>query len=64
MEKIQRLREKVTQENVDAIIVTNPYNRKYISNFTGTAGVVVISQKDAKFITDFRYVEQAGKQAV
>ena len=64
MEKIQRLREKLSRDNVDAIIITNPYNRRYISNFTGTAGVVVISQKEAKFITDFRYVEQAGKQAV
>lgn len=64
MEKIQRLRERLSQEHIDAIIITNPYNRRYISNFTGTAGVVVISQKDAKFITDFRYVEQAGKQAV
>ena len=64
MEKIQRLREKLSQEQVDAIIITNPYNRRYISNFTGSAGIVVISQKEAKFITDFRYVEQAGKQAV
>lgn len=64
MEKIKRLREQLAKENVDALLITNPYSRRYMANFTGTAGIVVISQKEAKFITDFRYVEQAGKQAV
>ena len=34
-----------------------------MTGFTGTAGVAVISGTEAKFITDFRYVEQADAQA-
>ena len=42
-------------------LVTNPYNRCYMTGFTGSAGVAVISADDAVFITDFRYTEQAAK---
>ena len=48
---------------IDGFLITSTYNRRFMTNFTGSAGVVLISQKEAKFITDFRYVEQAGKQA-
>ena len=48
--------------NIDALLITNEYNRRYMTNFTGTAGVAIISQKDAIFITDFRYTEQARAQ--
>lgn len=33
-----------------------------MTGFTGTSGVAVVSQKEAVFITDFRYTEQASKQ--
>lgn len=64
MEKLQRFRENLAAEKIDAMIITNPYNRRYLSNFTGTTGIVVISEREAKFITDFRYTEQAAKQAI
>ena len=63
MEKLTRLREAMGKVNVDGLLITSTYNRRYMTNFTGTAGVVLISLKEAKFITDFRYVEQASKQA-
>lgn len=63
MEKLTRLREAMEKVNVDGFLITSTYNRRYMTNFTGTAGVVLISLKEAKFITDFRYVEQASKQA-
>lgn len=64
MEKLIRLREAMEKVNVDGFLITSTYNRRYMTNFTGTAGAVLISLKEAKFITDFRYVEQANKQAV
>jgi Xaa-Pro aminopeptidase len=63
MEKLERFREALETFGVDGFLITSTYNRRYMTNFTGSAGVVLISQKEAKFITDFRYVEQAGKQA-
>ncbi|MDW0117323.1 Xaa-Pro peptidase family protein [Sporosarcina thermotolerans] len=60
--KLSKLRESLKKSGIDALLVTNPYNRRYITGFTGSAGVAVISAEDAVFITDFRYTEQAAKQ--
>ncbi|MFZ3580441.1 M24 family metallopeptidase [Virgibacillus sp. DJP39] len=63
MGKIEKLRAALSSNELDAIIVTNPYNRRYITGFTGTAGVAIISKNDTLFLTDFRYTEQANEQA-
>lgn len=63
VERVKKLRESFREHNIDGMLITNPYNRRYLSGFTGTAGIVLISNNDALFITDFRYIEQAAKQA-
>lgn len=63
MEKLERFRTEMEKAQVDGFLITSTYNRRYMTNFTGSSGVVLISQTEAKLITDFRYVEQAGKQA-
>ncbi|AJH78967.1 M24 family metallopeptidase [Heyndrickxia coagulans] len=62
MLKLEKLRETFPQAGIDGLLITSPYNRRYMSNFTGTTGIVLISGEAAKFITDFRYVEQASKE--
>jgi len=62
VEKIEKLRLNFSTQGIDGILITSPFNRRYISNFTGTAGVVLISADKAQFLTDFRYIEQATKQ--
>jgi len=60
--KLTRIREHMKEIGIDGLLVTNAYNRRYMTGFTGTSGVVLISEKDAIFITDFRYVKQAEDQ--
>jgi Xaa-Pro aminopeptidase len=62
MEKIEKLRSNFSTLGIDGILITSPFNRRYISNFTGTAGAVLISAEKALFLTDFRYIEQASEQ--
>jgi len=62
MLKLQKLRHTLQEQNIDGILITNDYNRRYMTGFTGTAGVAIVSQNDAVFITDFRYTEQAAAQ--
>ncbi len=50
------------EKNLDGILIHKPENRRYISGFTGSTGYVLITKTDAKFITDFRYTEQATVQ--
>jgi Xaa-Pro aminopeptidase len=60
--KLVKLRQALIDLNVDALLITNEYNRRYMTGFTGTAGVAVVTKDDAVFITDFRYTEQAAAQ--
>ncbi len=48
---------------VDAVLVTNGDSRRYLSGFTGSAGMLLITAGAARLLTDFRYVEQATSQA-
>ncbi|WP_275425612.1 M24 family metallopeptidase [Planococcus versutus] len=60
--KLQKLRAEMEKRNVGAVLVTSPYNLRYITEFTGTAGLALVTKKEAVFITDFRYTEQANEQ--
>lgn len=60
--KLNQLQKLLSSHNIDALLVTNPVNRRYITGFTGTAGIALITQNENVFITDFRYTEQASKQ--
>ncbi|MBP1969722.1 Xaa-Pro aminopeptidase [Virgibacillus natechei] len=62
MGKLTKLRKKLEASNLDAILITSAINRRYITGFTGTAGVAIVSREDARFITDFRYTEQANEE--
>lgn len=60
--KLKHLRNQLAEEKIDALLITNPFNRRYMTGFTGTAGVAIVSAEDAVFITDFRYTEQAAEE--
>jgi Xaa-Pro aminopeptidase len=60
--KLQKLRAEMKRRNVGALLVTSPFNLRYITEFTGTSGLAIVTQDKAVFITDFRYTEQAGVQ--
>lgn len=62
MGKLTKLRESFAENQIDALLITSGYNRRYITGFTGTAGVAVITHEKAVFITDFRYTQQAQKE--
>ena len=61
--RLENLREKLDEKGLDAILISTPENRRYISGFTGSAGYLVVSREEAILATDFRYTEQAGGQA-
>jgi Xaa-Pro aminopeptidase len=62
-ERLQRLRAKLPELQIDALLVTGDVNRSYLTGFVGTAGYVIVTDKRAVLLTDFRYVEQAAQQA-
>lgn len=61
--RLARLRDRFDELNVDALLVTQPHNRRYLSGFTGSSGTLLISRDKAVLMTDSRYWEQVEKQA-
>lgn len=62
MDRLNRVKDKFKDFEIDGLLITSSQNRRYMTHFTGTAGIVLISLKESKLITDFRYIEQASNQ--
>jgi len=61
--RVARLRGKLDEKGFDALLVSHPQNRRYLSGFTGSAGYLLVTGEEAVIATDFRYFEQAAQQA-
>ncbi|MCD6520342.1 MAG: aminopeptidase P family protein [Anaerolineae bacterium] len=61
--RLDKLRELMGTQNLGALLISQPENRRYISGFTGSAGILIVTTEQALLATDFRYYEQAPKQA-
>lgn len=62
-QRVQRLAEALNQQQLDGLLVSIPENRRYLSEFTGSAGYLLISGEQADLYTDSRYTQQATQQA-
>ena len=61
--RLEKLRQALVEEDLDAILVSQPENRRYLSGFTGSSGMLLISAERAMLATDFRYYEQVEREA-
>ena len=66
--RLERLRARLGElgpdgRSIDGLLVTTPSNRRWISGFTGSAGVALVTAEEARFATDSRYWEQVGQQS-
>ncbi len=50
------IRQACVERSLDALVVTSLPNVLYLTNFTGSAAIVVVTAENLHFITDFRYV--------
>lgn len=50
------------EKKIDGIYITNIYNIRFFSGFSGTTGTLFITKSKKYFFTDFRYKEQAIKE--
>jgi len=61
--RLQKLRQRLIEKEIDAIFISQPENRYYLSGFDGSSGFLLITPQKAILATDFRYLEQAEGQA-
>ncbi len=62
-QRVTELRKKLQMEGLDAMLISNSENRRYLSGFTGSSGYLVVTQEESILLTDFRYTEQASNQS-
>jgi Xaa-Pro aminopeptidase len=61
--RIQKLRQALSEKELDGIFISQAENRRYLSGFDGSAGYLLITPQEKILATDFRYTTQAKKQA-
>src|SRR5947208_8147043 len=66
LRRLEKVRARMEEAGLDSLLVTQPYNRRFLSGFTGeddppldTAGFLLIGRTDICLITDGRYKIQA-----
>jgi Xaa-Pro aminopeptidase len=58
--RADRLVELLRERELDALLVTNLVNLRYVTGFTGTNGLALVGVDGERiFLTDFRYLDQA-----
>ena len=71
-ERLRRLRERLAEAKLDGFLVGAPVedtfhshaaNRRYLSDFTGSMGWLLITADAAFIAVDFRYFEQAERES-
>jgi Xaa-Pro aminopeptidase len=60
---LDRARAYAAANGVDALLLSKTENRRYVTGFTGSAGLAVVGVRDALLAVDFRYYEQAAQEA-
>lgn len=61
MTKLQKLRESMKVKGIDAVLVLDSLNQRYLSDFAFSDGLLFITSESAHLVTDFRYYEMATK---
>ena len=60
--RIQNLRNKIKSNKLDAFLITDLTNVRYITGFSGSNGLAVVTKQNVYLYTDFRYGEQVRKE--
>jgi Xaa-Pro aminopeptidase len=57
-----RLQDRLAAAEIDALLVTNLTNIRYLTGFTGSAALLLVAPGHLTFVTDGRYGEQSEAQ--
>ena len=64
MSRADRVADRLAEQGVDLLLVTHGPNLRYLTGFTGSNGMAVVGRDVRRFVTDFRYVEQAATEVL
>ncbi len=61
-ERLSRLLDRLSQEGLDALVVSHLPNIRYLTGFSGSSGLLLVCRQGTLFITDFRYDTQSREE--
>jgi Xaa-Pro aminopeptidase len=61
--RLGALRASLEAAHLDAILLTSLPNVRYLTGFSGTSALVVVTARDVVLVTDFRYATQVREEA-
>ena len=53
--RLAALRESINAAHIDALVLTSLPNVRYLTGFSGSSALLLVTQRELHFITDFRY---------
>lgn len=60
--RLKALRAALPREKIDALLVTDLKNARYLTGFTGSNAFVIVTESKAFLLTDSRYATQASEE--
>ncbi len=63
-DRASRLDAVVAERELDAVLVTDLANLRYVTGFTGSNGLALVGPGLRRFVTDFRYLLQSQEELV
>ena len=61
--RVERLRAAAAEAGLDAVLLTSGVNIRYVSGFTSSDAVTLVTERECILFTDFRYTIQAKEQS-
>lgn len=61
-DRADRLVARLSDAEVDALLVSDLVNVRYLTGYTGSNGLALVGPDTRAFVTDFRYVQQASEE--
>lgn len=62
VKRIAELKKSIQKENLDGVVINHLDHIRYLTGFSGSAGLLIVTAKGSDFFTDFRYKDQSAKQ--
>lgn len=60
--RLAALTAALDQAHLDALLVTGLPNIRYLTGFSGTSALLLVTARESIFVTDFRYATQAAEE--
>ncbi len=61
-QRLKRYRAWMQKRGVDLVLITHLPNIRYLANFSGSAGYLIVRNRRVYFVSDFRYRDQAHQE--